>query len=1401
MVVPEALSTTTVMLEQVLPLFLPNGRFSSMPSSTGQHSRYESAKANLMEAFAWLPPGSFPMVASEIFAFAFQHIQAATESEVMCSLLPNLVNNEDKILDAKSICRAQRYGQVGGIRDIDENCIILDCEATHYGERESVIHFQTSNYPISSVDKNELWGSRILGMFAFDGIDFSPPPTPLHEVGTWQKPACPSYSSKVRLVDAAVQAFSATFGLKDGKEQQQAMLLLQQMVPPLLAQLARAMGVNTSLNEAERRTKSKDDIAAVVNITAVLLACLKSLPLHEATHDVPIGLGPPWMNKAKDLLLTLLPSTSNTVRRAAAEGLALLATIGVTEDAHTLQSSMLHSLDEVMQGNKPDGKPRPIPVEPVSAARAGSLLTLGCIQRTAHNVEMMHRARSKGRSTTSESVATAQRDALPTMQMMTRVLPSIACHSMIRDAFVPRTFGTHAFNILLASSTYQKKELNEVDHHLLRKAIEAVEDNFLSCWTAVSFDMDNGQEPEKLGAEPSFLAVILRMMSFLVPTSDSQALSRFTRIAALIRDECASHPVVLTEAMAFFELLTKRCLDATLMPSTMKHVMETMQYRKASLDESFSIRCSEAAALLTHTVMTISNGSIEAKHSHEFHLLDMISGMRLCTIESVIRSLSAPREADRNYASQVQTEKLILSVIAEMKNHIKLSSIFVGNHNRWQVRAVALTAIANELCFNGAIPTTVVAELLHAACGAVVATSETHELRPIQEAGTKLLTVLVNSFGHLQDPADPGSLMMDQYSSQIFASVKHSVTLPGGDENEEASLLFVAGCAALEALIKKGIISESASFKRLVRPVIPSTQELSFVKLDSPASDSPFRGKSTLLHIAKLSSVSRIASLMDNHELSPEVGSFLMESTESSKAGLAVHCAAAAMDGWKLLKNSKDPGFFYGNVLDLAVETTELLVSSGPACLWNALVCLSEILLDDKLEEGKRKDCRMWFDALLPLALAGFNDAIVSISSASSELPAAEHISTSETATFCLHGLRSALHSGLKTGAFQKGRLADLLTTISEAIIHPALGLDLSATEDEEFFDISSVNEQLVSEACSFVEVVAELGVRDSGVESSLLNTLLTPLDAIQGGNLSLARSGVTHIVTSLMKATTSVIKTGNAKSSLVDATLLFSTEMLSRDLPPDLKVASESLLGSCLNDESITAARQQSIALEMAQHGRWNAWSIIVNCCPSALPLSLKSVAMALEDQQNESHHTEALSSIRGILQRVDAATNPVVGIVLAGVGAPCFALFKGYATLALPLRNMEKNRMNVCADTMKIIMASYQHVSSTRETQLVLFLSLIFEVLIDAIQYNGLPNQASPRTGANPILGRLSAQAIVHVARTTPSAFKETVAALDGHPRALLEFAVRAEMSGYASTGAAGTEKKKLNLASFQK
>jgi len=196
-----------------------------------------------------------PLQADEMFTFAARHIRDAVENEVECSVLHTLVNTEDSLLDSKTLSRAKSDSQVGGNRDVEETIISLTMEPAHHGEREAVLHL-LDNEQFGRLDGEGVTfcGSQILGAYVSDNEERKPP-TPLHEVGTWRKPIEPSCSSKVRLVDAAIQAFSSTFGLRSGKEQQSAMDMLESLVPPFLAQLARTIGVNSTLIEQDRRVK------------------------------------------------------------------------------------------------------------------------------------------------------------------------------------------------------------------------------------------------------------------------------------------------------------------------------------------------------------------------------------------------------------------------------------------------------------------------------------------------------------------------------------------------------------------------------------------------------------------------------------------------------------------------------------------------------------------------------------------------------------------------------------------------------------------------------------------------------------------------------------------------------------------------------------------------------------------------------------------------------------------------------------------------------------------------------------------------------------------------------------------------------------------------------------------
>jgi hypothetical protein len=252
--VPDALSRTSLLLEQLLPLFFSDGKLGTTPENPAAASRLNSAKACILESFAWLPPGSYPMAADSVFSFAASHIQTAIENNVTCSILRSLVSKEDGILDAQTFCRATRPGQTGGAQDLENDTIALSSEVAHHGDRESAFYFFGSKQKKLGSKNSEFLGSQVLGMIASDEGE-EKPPTPLHEVGTWRRPASPSCSAKVRLVDASIQAFAATFSLKSSKEQQSALQMLESLVPPIYYQMSREMGVSPALAEQERRVK------------------------------------------------------------------------------------------------------------------------------------------------------------------------------------------------------------------------------------------------------------------------------------------------------------------------------------------------------------------------------------------------------------------------------------------------------------------------------------------------------------------------------------------------------------------------------------------------------------------------------------------------------------------------------------------------------------------------------------------------------------------------------------------------------------------------------------------------------------------------------------------------------------------------------------------------------------------------------------------------------------------------------------------------------------------------------------------------------------------------------------------------------------------------------------------
>ena len=95
--VPDALTRLTALLEKVFPLISSGGRFEREGNDPVGSARLSSTRSSVMEAYSWLPPGSFPLSADRIFSFAAAQIQVSFPSCFYLSFSLHMPQNSYKI--------------------------------------------------------------------------------------------------------------------------------------------------------------------------------------------------------------------------------------------------------------------------------------------------------------------------------------------------------------------------------------------------------------------------------------------------------------------------------------------------------------------------------------------------------------------------------------------------------------------------------------------------------------------------------------------------------------------------------------------------------------------------------------------------------------------------------------------------------------------------------------------------------------------------------------------------------------------------------------------------------------------------------------------------------------------------------------------------------------------------------------------------------------------------------------------------------------------------------------------------------------------------------------------------------------------------------------------------------
>ena len=818
-----------------------------------------------------------------------------------------------------------------------------------------------------------------------------------------------------------------------------------------------------------------------------------------------------------------------------------------------------------------------------------------------------------------------------------------------------------------------------------------------------------------------------------------------------------------------------------------------------------------------------------------------------CAIEEILR-----REIDSSTIDSQEALQWVLVLKAiingELGSHEKAAEIFLlGGPPRWQNRheMVQLARIALD-SFDSIGPSQSkgqklkssslsivvphVAGLVGTSCAVAIATSDESELLAYQNVGLQMLASLIKEFSGFADPKDTDSRLLDEHVSQIIPSIKQALSYDIDDsedsiDTEGARELFLSGCECLQQLAKSKLIPDTHALRRLIKIILPSQDLLAFSSYPKNSDDdlpalhakpTSFVDNRTSILLPRVASIWTIADIYMSGELGflqPEHFDAVKSELSGFEDVLAINSSALSIDSCRLKtasaafgaeEKSEQPSFDLKSGLTfltmssldrVTIETMEKS-SSKMACFGMCIIL--KLLKSESAESTKFTDLMSWTGRLLDVILSEFYRCMeIIIALDGDDLLSS---TTAEECATCLFILCKVVGESNDLLSLEETRnvlscVFKLIGFTGVANMNKVVNNDSEEKQDDEHSALC-LSPDIAIRACAFAEAVSRSD-KKSDVRIDLLRGVLKPLLAIEEIDSAsvLQNPSNASILNSLLCSAQLVLEEGDQEEDIIKSLLHFSLQMLEMvDSCPvgELKTSIHNFIIFCLSGNAISDDETLLYIAKMAEIGCWDAWQLGIQNNSKAMLSSLHYVQVAIADHSNESNHIGALSVVLNVLKfHPDLASS-----IIESLCPVVLEIFHLYGTHKL----QGPNRTIACATCMKVVMFTFSHICKEEIecAQGAAFLSIVFQLLVEIISYNGLPNSRKADAGSDPTLGRMSAQFFVHVLRTSPAMFKQCMGGLDVNIRSVLESSVRADMSGYAS---AAPVKKKLNLKSFKK
>jgi hypothetical protein len=719
-------------------------------------------------------------------------------------------------------------------------------------------------------------------------------------------------------------------------------------------------------------------------------------------------------------------------------------------------------------------------------------------------------------------------------------------------------------------------------------------------------------------------------------------------------------------------------------------------------------------------------------------------------------------------------------------------------------------------------------DLVVSACSACTATVDQSELQILQNSAMHLLVEIINCFGPIENPEDPKKeSILGEYIPQLSSCIKTALVATNERHGEISSRLFLVGCEALHSFIRTNVTNDNGVLKRTIRSSLPEADSVPFFNYKDGLAESFFTIDEDQLHLNhRTSLLVRIGQLWSLGNL-PLDDAEIMGMVKAGKAELCVNAASIAIDGASLLLGSNlslggipvppagatpsiQQGMVYENINDIDDSVKAGLVKTWASCASSSAYFLSTAIESGDIDQEKKDGCLTWIKPIASLLFAGFRDSLAALSVNTPKMSIVEWargVDATDVAVNCLKGISSL------AAVAQKYDIHDQWTEEFENLIAEMTDQVLLPTLVQGNIQSSKGNiVRLKQRGCQseIADCACDLLKRVSGDDksSAILVALLSPLELVQDDGVNLDDKLNAKIVASCIGSVTGLIGAPDGgKSSLGKVMLPLAVKILSDKKATSnaqLQAQGRDLLRACLDKGTTSEGTRSQIATEMANAANWEAWAVVCSLDDATTATeSLSTVKRYLANCSNLTVQLEALSAIKG-LAAARQPPNDLIGRVVFSVCPEVLCMMASFATLNVPT-NAKTHRTAVSADCMKIALVALGQVQADGSSDEIVvgFLTVLFETFITVLRFNGIPNHPKPQAQSDPAIGRMCAQAMLHVARTSPDPFKTCLANLADHDRAVVEFAVRGEMSGYAtqsSAPAAAAPKKVISLKGFK-